>query len=143
MEWKRRKQRLFQRTTILAFLLSVFTLFATITNKTMILDNVTTTTTTTTSMVKKNDCSLKGLEKTPQGEKEDDQTVTSISRTLSLSNRRLFSALGSFPPRCRSKCHQCTPCKPVHVPVPPGRPVTMEYYPEAWRCKCGNKLYNP
>jgi hypothetical protein len=27
--------------------------------------------------------------------------------------------------------------------VPPGTPVTAEYYPEAWRCKCGNKLYMP
>ncbi|KAK4407653.1 EPIDERMAL PATTERNING FACTOR-like protein 6 [Sesamum angolense] len=57
--------------------------------------------------------------------------------------RRLLGGLGSSPPRCTSKCGQCTPCKPVHVPVPPGTPVTTEYYPEAWRCKCGNKLYMP
>ncbi|KAK4419836.1 EPIDERMAL PATTERNING FACTOR-like protein 6 [Sesamum alatum] len=55
--------------------------------------------------------------------------------------RRLLGGLGSSPPRCTSKCGQCTPCKPVHVP--PGTPVTTEYYPEAWRCKCGNKLYMP
>ncbi|XP_011080656.1 EPIDERMAL PATTERNING FACTOR-like protein 6 [Sesamum indicum] len=57
--------------------------------------------------------------------------------------RRLLGGLGSSPPRCTSKCGECTPCKPVHVPVPPGTPVTTEYYPEAWRCKCGNKLYMP
>ncbi|KAI3461716.1 hypothetical protein Pfo_018379 [Paulownia fortunei] len=57
--------------------------------------------------------------------------------------RRLLGGLGSSPPRCSSKCGRCTPCKPVHVPVPPGTPVTTEYYPEAWRCKCGNKLYMP
>ncbi|KAL1192754.1 EPIDERMAL PATTERNING FACTOR-like protein 6 [Cardamine amara subsp. amara] len=57
--------------------------------------------------------------------------------------RRNLRGLGSFPPRCSSKCGRCTPCKPVHVPVPPGTPVTAEYYPEAWRCKCGNKLYMP
>ncbi|XP_038991362.1 uncharacterized protein LOC120114581 [Hibiscus syriacus] len=57
--------------------------------------------------------------------------------------RRLFSGPGSSPPRCISKCGDCTPCKPVHVSVPPGTPVTAEYYPEAWRCKCGNKLYMP
>lgn len=59
------------------------------------------------------------------------------------SLRRYLSGPGSSPPRCTSKCGRCTPCKPVHVPVPPGTPVTTEYYPEAWRCKCGNKLYMP
>lgn len=59
------------------------------------------------------------------------------------STRRYLSGPGSWPPRCTSKCGKCTPCKPVHVPVPPGTPVTAEYYPEAWRCKCGNKLYMP
>lgn len=58
-------------------------------------------------------------------------------------SRRLLSGPGSFPPRCTLKCGRCVPCKPVHVPVPPGTPVTAEYYPEAWRCKCGNKYYMP
>ncbi|KAH1263043.1 EPIDERMAL PATTERNING FACTOR-like protein 6 [Glycine max] len=58
-------------------------------------------------------------------------------------HRRLLGGPGSSPPRCTSKCGRCTPCRPVHVPVPPGTPVTAEYYPEAWRCKCGNKLYMP
>lgn len=49
--------------------------------------------------------------------------------------------LGGAPPICRSKCMNCEPCKPVHVPVPPSQ--IMEYYPEAWRCKCGNKLFIP
>ncbi|CAK9164104.1 unnamed protein product [Ilex paraguariensis] len=71
-----------------------------------------------------------------------------IKRGVSISpakirTRRLLSGPGSWPPRCTSKCGRCTPCKPVHVPVPPGTPVTAEYYPEAWRCKCGNKLYMP
>ncbi|GMJ14856.1 CHALLAH, epidermis patterning factor (EPF1)-like 6 [Hibiscus trionum] len=57
--------------------------------------------------------------------------------------RRFLSGPGSSPPLCVSKCGNCTPCKPVHVSVPPGTPVTEEYYPEAWRCKCGNKLYMP
>ncbi|KAH1214480.1 EPIDERMAL PATTERNING FACTOR-like protein 6 [Glycine max] len=58
-------------------------------------------------------------------------------------DRRLLGGPGSSPPRCTSKCGRCTPCRPVHVPVPPGMRVTAEYYPEAWRCKCGNKLYMP
>jgi hypothetical protein len=59
------------------------------------------------------------------------------------SRRTILSGPGSWPPRCSSKCGNCTPCKPVHVSVPPGTPVTAEYYPEAWRCKCGNRLYMP
>ncbi|KAM3309458.1 EPIDERMAL PATTERNING FACTOR-like protein 6 [Capsicum chacoense] len=59
------------------------------------------------------------------------------------STRRILGGLGSSPPRCTLKCDKCTPCHPVHVTVPPGTPVTAEYYPEAWRCKCGNKLYMP
>ncbi|XP_008782638.1 EPIDERMAL PATTERNING FACTOR-like protein 6 isoform X2 [Phoenix dactylifera] len=57
--------------------------------------------------------------------------------------RRILGGPGSYPPRCTSKCGKCTPCRPVHVPVPPGTPVTTEYYPEAWRCKCGDRLYMP
>ncbi|KAK1428608.1 hypothetical protein QVD17_17447 [Tagetes erecta] len=59
------------------------------------------------------------------------------------TSRRRLTGPGSSPPRCAWKCGRCTPCKPVHVPVPPGNPVTAEYYPEAWRCKCGNRLYMP
>ncbi|KAG4989189.1 hypothetical protein JHK82_031520 [Glycine max] len=57
--------------------------------------------------------------------------------------RRFLGGPGSSPPQCTSKCGKCTPCRPVHVTVPPGTPVTAEYYPEAWRCKCGNKLSMP
>ncbi|CAO2197131.1 unnamed protein product [Urochloa humidicola] len=57
--------------------------------------------------------------------------------------RMLAEGPGSYPPRCTSKCGECNPCYPVHVTVPPGVPVTTEYYPEAWRCKCGNRLYMP
>ncbi|XP_077243026.1 EPIDERMAL PATTERNING FACTOR-like protein 5 [Tasmannia lanceolata] len=59
-----------------------------------------------------------------------------------LSRRRLIGP-GSSPPSCRAKCGKCSPCKPVHVPIQPGRSMPLEYYPEAWRCKCGNKLFMP
>lgn len=62
---------------------------------------------------------------------------------MSSKNRRKLSGPGSSPPRCTGKCDKCIPCKPVQVPVPPGTPVTAEYYPEAWRCECGNKLFMP
>ncbi|KAL1197583.1 EPIDERMAL PATTERNING FACTOR-like protein 5 [Cardamine amara subsp. amara] len=50
---------------------------------------------------------------------------------------------GSAPPKCRSKCGKCEPCKAVHVPIQPGLIMPLEYYPEAWRCKCGNKIFMP
>ncbi|KAI4378857.1 hypothetical protein MLD38_016281 [Melastoma candidum] len=51
---------------------------------------------------------------------------------------------GSWPPSCRWMCGRCSPCVAVHVPVQPGRARRpTEYYPEAWRCKCGGKLYMP
>ncbi|KAJ1402576.1 Epidermal patterning factor protein [Sesbania bispinosa] len=59
-----------------------------------------------------------------------------------LAQKRLAGP-GSSPPSCRSKCGWCSPCQPVHVPVQPGLIIRLEYYPEAWRCKCGNKLFMP
>ncbi|KAL1340767.1 hypothetical protein AAHE18_09G038900 [Arachis hypogaea] len=50
---------------------------------------------------------------------------------------------GSWPPSCKSKCGWCSPCKLVHVPVQPGMILRLEYYPETWRCKYGNKLFMP
>lgn len=97
-----------------------------------------------------NPCSLKqkGLVKFSKDIKEttldlQQQRHENGALDYRIGGRRYLSGPGSSPPRCTSKCGKCTPCKPVHVPVPPGTPVTAEYYPEAWRCKCGNKLYMP
>ncbi|KAL3626325.1 hypothetical protein CASFOL_029874 [Castilleja foliolosa] len=60
-----------------------------------------------------------------------------------ITARRRLGGPGSSPPSCISKCGRCGPCKPVHVPVQPGMSMPLEYYPEAWRCKCGNKLFMP
>ncbi|TMW81944.1 hypothetical protein EJD97_007325 [Solanum chilense] len=54
-----------------------------------------------------------------------------------------LSGPGSSPPTCRFKCGRCSPCKPVRVSVHPGFTFTLEYYPQAWRCKCGNKIFMP
>lgn len=77
-------------------------------------------------------------------EREDasGSTASEVLEDLMMTRRRL-SGPGSSPPSCRSKCGRCTPCTPVHVPVHPGLSIPLEYYPEAWRCKCGNKLYMP
>ncbi|CAL9152828.1 unnamed protein product [Musa hybrid cultivar] len=57
--------------------------------------------------------------------------------------RRLLLGLGSSPPTCRARCGRCFPCRPVHVAIHPGRNLPLEYYPEAWRCKCGNNVFMP
>ncbi|KAG6469420.1 EPIDERMAL PATTERNING FACTOR-like protein 5 isoform X2 [Zingiber officinale] len=62
---------------------------------------------------------------------------------ISVARRRLLVGPGSWPPTCRARCGRCRPCVPVHVAIQPSRNVLLEYYPEAWRCKCGNKLFMP
>ncbi|KAI3410819.1 Epidermal patterning factor-like protein, partial [Psidium guajava] len=81
----------------------------------------------------------------PPGKPRPHYLKEQVSEIMVVGGRRELrtSGPGSSPPRCNSKCGKCTPCKPVHVPVQPGRPVLSEYYPEAWRCKCGNKLFMP
>ncbi|KAG9451731.1 hypothetical protein H6P81_004635 [Aristolochia fimbriata] len=73
----------------------------------------------------------------------DPDSVVYFSRSLLPRRRRRLAGPGSSPPTCRSKCGRCSPCKPVHVPIQPGRSIPLEYYPEAWRCKCGNRLFMP
>lgn len=53
--------------------------------------------------------------------------------------------VGSSPPKCIKKCGSCNPCKTVLVPIHTRNAPSSasEYYPVAWRCKCGGKLYNP
>ncbi|KAG9131996.1 hypothetical protein Leryth_017201 [Lithospermum erythrorhizon] len=60
-----------------------------------------------------------------------------------LTIRRRLIGPGSSPPTCRSKCGVCSPCKPVRVTIEPGLTTPLEYYPQAWRCKCGFKLFMP
>ncbi|KAG5556997.1 hypothetical protein RHGRI_007299 [Rhododendron griersonianum] len=57
--------------------------------------------------------------------------------------QRRLKGLGSSRPKCIAKCGSCRPCQPVRVMIPPGVSTPSEYYPVAWRCKCGNKLFMP
>ncbi|KAL6841641.1 hypothetical protein ACP4OV_028580 [Aristida adscensionis] len=57
--------------------------------------------------------------------------------------RRWLVGPGSSPPTCHARCGRCTPCRPTRVAIQPGVGLQWEYYPEVWRCKCGNKLYMP
>ncbi|KAG5236615.1 hypothetical protein OIU77_014444 [Salix suchowensis] len=76
------------------------------------------------------------------GEDKKKGSGLGASCPLVLTQKRLGGP-GSSPPSCRSKCDKCSPCKPVHVPIQRGLSMPLEYYPEAWRCKCGNKLFLP
>ncbi|GLJ15908.1 hypothetical protein SUGI_0262880 [Cryptomeria japonica] len=66
--------------------------------------------------------------------------------TMKLGRRRMLGLRhlpGSSPPKCKSKCGNCRPCKSVLVPINPKMTVHAEYYPQVWRCRCNGKLYNP
>ncbi|CAK9324580.1 unnamed protein product [Citrullus colocynthis] len=64
------------------------------------------------------------------------------------------TVLGSEPPRCIGKCLNCRPCTAALV-VPEHRErkgfeanlnrreEDDSYYLLHWKCKCGNKLYQP
>lgn len=77
------------------------------------------------------------------------------SRKLGRGNVKLDDSIfghrllvGSAPPSCQGKCGSCVPCTPIHVsvgssPVHAGSVAQQEYYPEVWRCKCGNKTFMP
>eukprot|EP00268_Persea_americana_P001507 TRINITY_DN10462_c0_g1_i2.p1 TRINITY_DN10462_c0_g1~~TRINITY_DN10462_c0_g1_i2.p1 ORF type:complete len:130 (-),score=16.26 TRINITY_DN10462_c0_g1_i2:319-708(-) len=129
MDFRRRRQRLMSKKPLLYCIsfcfFSVFALFSTMGSRNPCLD-------IRSSYGRKIDCSMQEIHR---AEEKRGRNYLGL--------RRYLSGPGSSPPRCTSKCGRCTPCKPVHVPVPPGTPVTTEYYPEAWRCKCGNKLYMP
>ncbi|KAA8540486.1 hypothetical protein F0562_024595 [Nyssa sinensis] len=72
-----------------------------------------------------------------------------LSRMSESSQRKML--LGSNPPDCVSKCMSCRPCMPTLVIPPPPRKVYREsshaeddtYYLLSWKCKCGDKLYQP
>ncbi|KAJ7234605.1 hypothetical protein O6H91_14G051200 [Diphasiastrum complanatum] len=68
--------------------------------------------------------------------------IRSSSCSLKFEKRHL-NGLGSAPPHCNYKCRSCNPCTAVHVPIKPGLIKLAEYYPEAWRCQCGGRLYVP
>ncbi|KAJ0974086.1 hypothetical protein J5N97_016051 [Dioscorea zingiberensis] len=74
---------------------------------------------------------------------EENEKVQQREEEWVVLFRRRLSGPGSSPPTCRSRCGRCFPCRPVHVAIQPGRSIPLEYYPEAWRCKCGNKLFMP
>jgi hypothetical protein len=71
------------------------------------------------------------------------QGVQHVKAADSIYGHRLL--VGSSPPTCQGKCGSCTPCNPIHVSIgsPHGALTQQEYYPEVWRCKCGNRFFMP
>ncbi|KAI9117572.1 hypothetical protein K1719_011738 [Acacia pycnantha] len=61
--------------------------------------------------------------------------------------------LGSRPPGCMNKCFGCNPCRAALAISARHRSEMAEesvgqrdregYYHLSWKCKCGNKLYEP
>ncbi|KAF2294449.1 hypothetical protein GH714_011510 [Hevea brasiliensis] len=69
-----------------------------------------------------------------------------MARDLNLSKGRGGpgkAMKGSFPAKCHSKCNQCKPCKPVQVSVPAMELKENEYYPQVWKCICGEDIFSP
>ncbi|CAB4298285.1 unnamed protein product [Prunus armeniaca] len=59
--------------------------------------------------------------------------------------------LASSPPGCVNRCMGCTPCTPTLVVSPhpnnnlkaPNTNRRDGYYSLAWKCQCGDKLFQP
>ncbi|CAL4980417.1 unnamed protein product [Urochloa decumbens] len=71
------------------------------------------------------------------------RSATWTAAAVPAGRRRWLVGPGSSPPTCRARCGRCTPCRPTRVAIQPGVGPQWEYYPEVWRCKCGNKLFMP
>ncbi|KAL6654025.1 hypothetical protein ACP70R_007490 [Stipagrostis hirtigluma subsp. patula] len=70
-------------------------------------------------------------------------TSTTDGGDATVPRRRWLVGPGSSPPTCHARCGRCTPCRATRVAIQPGVGPQWEYYPEVWRCKCGNKLFMP
>nr|XP_018684738.1 PREDICTED: EPIDERMAL PATTERNING FACTOR-like protein 2 isoform X2 [Musa acuminata subsp. malaccensis] len=66
--------------------------------------------------------------------------------------------IGSRPPICERRCMTCGHCEAVQVPVIPQErnptrrfwgiatlrgDYSSNYKPLSWKCKCGNRIFNP
>ncbi|KAI3789636.1 hypothetical protein L2E82_02437 [Cichorium intybus] len=77
----------------------------------------------------------------------------SISVDEGVSGVERKKTLGSRPPGCVNRCMSCTPCRPILV-IPPHHEIIDFrdlsshreddcYYLLSWKCKCGDKLFQP
>ena len=74
------------------------------------------------------------------------------SYSESLQQQRKKTVLGSKPPGCVNKCSNCRPCMAALV-IPPHQKKGVRdssshgdddnYYLLLWKCRCGDKLFQP
>ncbi|KAI4387067.1 hypothetical protein MLD38_004928 [Melastoma candidum] len=68
--------------------------------------------------------------------------------------KQKYTVLGSRPPHCVNKCNACKPCFPALVAqgeqrgkkgslLSRGDGEYYGYYLLAWKCRCGDKMFQP
>ncbi|KAF7806392.1 EPIDERMAL PATTERNING FACTOR-like protein 8 [Senna tora] len=62
--------------------------------------------------------------------------------------QKKMMVLGSRPPGCFNKCLGCNPCKAALIISPHHKALSVHqrdegYYLLSWKCKCGNKIFQP
>ncbi|XP_058010288.1 EPIDERMAL PATTERNING FACTOR-like protein 8 [Hevea brasiliensis] len=83
------------------------------------------------------------------------QGLVLSSNGENLQQQRKHMVLGSKPPGCVNKCFSCKPCMatlvvPSHQKDPTFKALSHgddddsgRYYLLSWKCRCGNKLFQP
>ncbi|XP_021277408.1 EPIDERMAL PATTERNING FACTOR-like protein 8 [Herrania umbratica] len=79
------------------------------------------------------------------------KSVGSVSVTATHRSKQVMKmVLGSRPPKCVNRCFSCRPCMAALVASPHhrnGRSSSYQgdesYYLLAWKCKCGDKFFQP
>ncbi|KAF5776959.1 putative EPIDERMAL PATTERNING FACTOR-like protein [Helianthus annuus] len=82
----------------------------------------------------------------------DEMRIFLVNEGVSLVQRK-NKPLGSRPPGCLNKCMKCSPCEATLV-IPPHHKMVDYidqsshdeddcYYLLSWKCKCGDKLFQP
>ncbi|KAF3435552.1 hypothetical protein FNV43_RR22641 [Rhamnella rubrinervis] len=61
---------------------------------------------------------------------------------------RSMTMRGSFPgTSCNSKCNLFEPCMPVEISVRAAKALSLDlgdnYYPQVWKCMCGDTIFSP
>ncbi|XP_052110904.1 EPIDERMAL PATTERNING FACTOR-like protein 6 isoform X2 [Arachis duranensis] len=88
------------------------------------------------------------------GSPSNSNSISSSSNNNNNNNGLMQKklVLGSRPPRCVNKCLNCRPCMAALVITPHHRdghihketaPRDEGYYLLSWKCKCGNKFFEP
>ncbi|EEF37947.1 EPIDERMAL PATTERNING FACTOR-like protein 8 [Ricinus communis] len=74
-------------------------------------------------------------------------TVGSSPYLRDNDGKQMKMVLGSRPPQCINRCLNCRPCMAALV-TPPHHKTSLSrgdesYYLLSWKCKCGDKYFQP